>query len=85
MSDKVTQFAFNPQEIAIAASTYYPKWYKGKLRSIKHIDKVRGDLAIEFFKEAKKRGYQIVVVDGKSSKTFRKEIKNVENIILARR
>lgn len=85
MSDKVTQFAFNPQEIAIATSTYYPRWYRGKLRNIKHIDKVRGDLAIEFFKEAKKRGYQVVVVDGKSSKTFQREIKNVENIILARR
>lgn len=85
MSGESMQFAYKPQEIAIVINTYYPKWYRGKLRSIKHIDKVRGDLAIEFFKEAKKRGYQVVVVDGKSSKTFQKEIKNIGTIIFARR
>lgn len=85
MSDKTTKLVFNPQEIAIATNTYYPKWYKGKLRSIKHIDKIRGDLAIDLFKEAKNRGYQVIVVDGKSSKTFQREIKNIENIIFVRR
>lgn len=85
MSDKATQFAFNPQEIAIATNTYYPKWYKSKLRSIKHTDKIRGDLAINFFKEAERKGYRVIVVDGKSSKTFQKEIINIENIIFARR
>lgn len=37
---------FNPTPLAIAATTSYPKWYRGKLRSIKHTDKVRGDLAL---------------------------------------
>ncbi|QQG40430.1 MAG: hypothetical protein HYV37_02555 [Candidatus Levyibacteriota bacterium] len=85
MSYKKAQFSFNPQEIAIATNTYYPRWYKGRVRSIKHIDKIRGDLAIKFFEEAKKRGYCVVAVDGRSSKTFQKEIKNIENIIFIRR
>lgn len=75
----------NPQEIAIVLITYYPKWYKGVLRSIKHTDKVRGDLALEFLKKATKDGYQIVLVDGKSSKTFRQELTNFESIKLLRR
>ncbi|MBI2430660.1 MAG: hypothetical protein HYV39_01445 [Candidatus Levybacteria bacterium] len=71
--------------VAIATNTYYPKWYRGSLRSINHTDKVRGDLAINFFREAQKRGYLVIVVDGKSGKTFQKEIKNIENIIFVSR
>ena len=42
--------------VAFAIITYYPQWYRGKLRSLKHTDKVRGDLAIEFFQTALKQG-----------------------------
>jgi len=70
----------NPREIAIVLITSYPKWYKGVLKSIKHTDKVRGDLALEFLKTATVAGYQIVIVDGKSAKTFRKELQTFENI-----
>ena len=76
---------FHPQTIALAVITYYPKWYQGKLRSLKHTDKVRGDLAIEFFKEAKKRGYQVVVADGMSSKTFRKTITQMPGLNIIKR
>lgn len=61
----------HPTSVAIATTTYYPKWYRGKLRSIKHTDKVRGDLALEFMQKAQSIGYQLVVVDGKSSRSFR--------------
>lgn len=63
---------FNPSSVAIAMTTYYPKWYRGKLRSIKHTDKIRGDLALESIQKALELGYKVVVADGKSSKTFRK-------------
>ena len=76
---------FDPKSVAIAVATYYPKWYKGRLRSVKHTDKVRGDLALEFVKTAKKLGYQIVVVNGKAPRTFYKELHNIGNITILRR
>lgn len=66
--------SFDPKEVAFAVITHYPKWYAGGLRSIKNTDKIRGDLAIEFIQKAIKGGYQIVVVDGESTKTFKAEI-----------
>ena len=75
----------NPQAIAIVATTSYPKWYRGKLRSIKDIDKIRGDLAIEFAIKSIKNGYQLVVADWHSPKTFRKELSSISNVILIRR
>lgn len=75
----------NPKFIAIVVTTFYPLWYRGKLRSIKHTDKIRGDLALEFIQTSRKLGYQIVVSDGQSSKTFRKELKKIPGIILIKR
>lgn len=72
--------AFVPREIALATSTYYPRWYKGKLRSLKNTDKVRGDLALEFIKQAKALGYRVVVVDGKSSRSFCLELRRFSDI-----
>lgn len=77
--------SLNPQAIAFALITYYHKWYRGKLRSIKHTDKVRGDLALEFFRKAAKIGYRVVVADGKSSKTFRKELTQIDGLIIIKR
>src|SRR3989344_767514 len=76
---------FDPKSVAIIVNTSYPKWYKGKLRSIRHLDKVRGDLALEFVRHAKELGYQAVIVDGKSSKTFYKELSGIEQIRVIRR
>ena len=76
---------FDPSLVALAVITYYPKWYRGKLRSIKHTDKVRGDLAIEFLTKAAKLGYQIVVGDGKSSKAFRNFVSQVSGLIIIKR
>lgn len=76
---------FDPKVVAIATTTFYPKWYKGKIRSIRHTDKIRGDLAIKFFLEAKKKGYRVIVVDGKSSKTFHKTVEDIEGIIFTKR
>jgi hypothetical protein len=42
-------------------------------------------LALEFAKQALQKGYQLVVADGKSSKTFRKELSSIEGIIVIRR
>lgn len=67
----------DPSSIAIAATTFYPKWYRGRLRSIAHTNKVRGDLALEFVRKACNLGYSIVVVDGKSSKSFRSTISKI--------
>src|SRR3989344_5305508 len=76
---------FNPTEVGLAIITYYPKWYRGKLRSIKHTDKVRGDLALEFFTKATKLGYKVVVADGRSSKTFNKAVSGIQDLIFIRR
>jgi len=73
------------KQIAITTMTFYPRWYRGKLSSIKHTDKVRGDLAIEFLNKATKDGYQVIVADGKSSKSFRKTILKIPNLILIKR
>ena len=75
----------NSHTIAIVATTSYPKWYRGKLRSIKDTDKVRGDLAIEFAKAARKIGYKVVISDWQSPKTFRKELSSIPEIVLIRR
>jgi len=75
----------DPSEIAIVLITYYPKWYKGVLKSIKHTDKVRGDLCLEFLTIAIKAGYHVVLVDGKSSKTFRQELQSFSTIQLINR
>lgn len=76
---------FNPKFIAFAVITQYPTWYKGKLRSISHTDKIRGDLALEFIKKSTSLGYQIVAVDGKSSKSFRRQLSNFTNIKIIKR
>ncbi|MBI2641670.1 hypothetical protein HYW87_03695, partial [Candidatus Roizmanbacteria bacterium] len=74
-----------PQSIALTVITYYPKWYLGKLRSIKHTDKVRGDLTLKFLIKATKLRYQIVVADGKSSKTFRNIILHIPRLVIIKR
>lgn len=76
---------FDPSSVAIAATTAYPRWYRRKLRSLKHIDKIRGDLAIEMAKIAGERGYMVVIADWQSPRTFRKELKSVQTVILIRR
>lgn len=75
----------NPASVAIAATTSYPKWYRGNLRSMKQIDKIRGDLALELTQKARKIGYQVIIADWKSSKTFRKELSAIAGVILMRR
>ena len=74
MNSERQKVGFNPQYVAVAMATSYPKWYRGKLRSIKHTDKIRGDLALESIQKALESGYKVVVVDGGSSKTFRKSL-----------
>lgn len=73
--------SINSRKVAFAIITYYPGWYKGKLKSISHTDKVRGDLALEFIQKATSRGYQLVIVDGKSSKSFRGQLSNYQDVI----
>lgn len=75
----------NPNEIAIALATFYPSWYRGKLKSIKHTDKVRGDLALEFITKATRSGYKVVLVDGKSSKPFKKTAANIPSLTIKNR
>ncbi len=76
---------FESHSIAVVTTTSYSKWYRGKLRSIKDTDKIRGDLAVEFVKIARKIGYQVVIADWQSPRTFRKELSSVAGVILIRR
>ena len=77
--------SFDPRSVAISTITYFPKWYKGTLKSIKHTDKIRGDLALESCKSAAKLDYQMIVVNGGSSKTFSKELSDIKGIIVVKR
>jgi len=72
-------------QIAFAITTYYPKWYSGKLLSLKHTDKIRGDLALEFCQKAISLGYHVVCSDAKGTKTFRKQLKQVPGLIASQR
>lgn len=81
----MADISFNPKKIAFVVVTSYPKWYKGKLRSIKHTHKIRGDLAIEFAKKVTEAGYYLVIADRNSPKTFVKELQAVMPIKIIRR
>ncbi len=70
----------HPSEVAIVGITFTPKWYKGSLRSIKHTDKIRGDLQLYASKFAAGIGYKVVIVDGGSAKTFVKELKSIGGV-----
>lgn len=73
---------FHPAEIAIVGITYEKKWYSGPLKSIKHTDKVRGDLILYALKFAAGIGYKVVVVDGGSSKTMVAAMKKIPGVKL---
>lgn len=81
----MSEHVFDPGKIGIAVITSYPKWYRGRLKSIKHIDKVRGDLALEFAQKAIEQGFRLVIADGKSTKTFRKEMQAIPGLTLVKR
>lgn len=67
----------NFSEVAIVGITYLPKWYSGKLKSIKHTDKIRGDLVLYAARYAIGIGYKVVLVDGGSAKTFILQLKKI--------
>ncbi|OGK21889.1 hypothetical protein A3C23_00895 [Candidatus Roizmanbacteria bacterium RIFCSPHIGHO2_02_FULL_37_13b] len=76
---------FNPSSIAIALITYYPKWYRGKLRSLGATDKIRGDLALRTVEQGVKKGYQIIIVDGTSSRSFKTDLRRFSSVHLIKR
>ncbi len=80
-----THASFVAAEVALCLIVYYPKWYRGKIQSIKHTDKVRGDLALDSIGEAVKIGLQIVVIDGKSSLSFRRELLQFDTLHVIKR
>lgn len=69
-----------PSEIAIVGIVYEPKWYSGRLKSVKHIEKIRGDLILYGLRFAASVGYKVSIVDGGSTKTFQKELKKMPGI-----
>lgn len=70
------------KQIALCGSTYYPQWYSGKIQSVAHTDKVRGDLVLEFAKEGVKNGCRVVLVDGGSCPQFLEELSNIKGATL---
>lgn len=73
---------YDPSEIALIGITYLPKWYSGPLKSIKHTDKIRGDLILYSVKFAAGVGYKVVLVDGGSAKTLFAELKKIPGVKL---
>ncbi len=71
----VPEYEVNPGSIGIATATLYPDWHPEKAAN--SISQVRGNLAINFVKEVKSAGYQMVVVDGGSSSEFKSELANL--------
>lgn len=76
---------FNPTSVAVATTTSYPKWYRGKLRSNKHTDKIRGDLALEMIRIATKKGYKVIIADWNSPRKLRKELSLISGAVIIRR
>lgn len=76
LNDKI-----NSRSIAIVTSTFYPSWYQGSIRKDcteqEKIDKVRGDLAMEMLTIAKKKNFQIILIDAGSTKEFLKEVAKI--------
>lgn len=70
------------QTIAIATNTLYPQWYEGNLRDVSDTDKIRGDLALNFFQSAFDKGYRSVVVDGDSSLEFRNALSKQQGLMV---
>lgn len=75
---KVLELEVDPRAIAIATTTFYPKWYPGETQEHDVVEKIRGDLAIQTIKEARQKEYQTLVVDGGSSEAFKKELVGME-------
>ncbi len=64
--------------LAIATITFYPGWYPGDATQTGDLtSKVRGDIGLQILKEAKEKGYQVVVVDGGSSDAFKAELASI--------
>lgn len=76
---------FNPKEVAFALVTFYPKWYTDQLKNISQTDKIRGDLALQFINQALSLGFQVVVVDGKSSRNFQNKLKTFSKLHILKR
>lgn len=72
----------NPKEVALVGITSEPKWYSGRLKSIKHSDKIRGDLILYAVQFAAGVGYNVVIVDSKSPKTFVSRLKKIQGVKL---
>lgn len=79
------EIVIDPNSVVLTLSTFYPRWYRGNLRSIKHTDKVRGDLALNLIRRGVKTGYKIVIVDAKSNKSFRKQLDSINGIKLIKK
>lgn len=73
------------KQIALCASTFYPKWYPGKIQSLQHTDKVRGDLVLEFAQKGVALGCQVVFVDGGSANEWINEIAKIAGVILTKK
>lgn len=76
---------FDPKTVVFALITYYPEWYKGKLKDISHIDKVRGDLALKFIQKASSLKYNVVIAENFSSKSFRRRLHGFKRITVIKR
>src|SRR3989344_6792263 len=61
--------------ISLATATFYPSWPTNTS------DKVRGDLAIETFKQIKRMGFDLYIADGGSSNNFISTILNLKGKI----
>lgn len=72
----------HPSSVALVGITFQPKWYKGPLKSIKHTDKIRGDIILYSARFAAGVGYRVVIVDGSSAKTFVSELKKINGLKL---
>jgi len=68
------ELEIEPRWLCVETATFYPRWYPGPKADHDLVDKIRGDLAIETITEAKKKGFQIALVDGGSSDAFKAEL-----------
>lgn len=72
----------DPHSVALATITFFPGWQPGEVSQGQDMEsKIRGDIGLQTLREAKENGYQVLVVDGGSSNSFKEALTNLGVVV----
>ncbi|MFA5775969.1 MAG: hypothetical protein WC988_00160 [Patescibacteria group bacterium] len=72
----------NPHDVVVFATTFYKNWQSSQT-DITNADSARGNASIDTFRQAVEGDYQVVVVDGGSSKEYLETLERMGVKVLA--